>query len=85
MFHVVLPLAHIAVTIDSVHLVPQSILLGLLVPLLPQGLRLLQALGVRHVGYFCGTRGAGKGLGTSGAQCVPSNARIPGLPGEALV
>lgn len=38
MSHVVLPLPHIAVAADSVHLVSQSILLGLPVPRLPQGL-----------------------------------------------
>ena len=80
-FHVVLPLAHVVVAIDSEHLVPQSILLGLLVPLLPQGLRLLRALEDRHVGCFCGA----KGLGTSGVQFAPRNAGTLGLPGKTLV
>lgn len=31
-----------------------------------------------------GPEGAGKGLGTSGAQCAWSSARVLGLPREAL-
>lgn len=44
----------------------------------------MRALGDRHVGCFCRAKGAGKGLGTSGAQCALCYCSVLRLPGRHL-